>query len=413
MTSTAPRPAAPSDIAPGVPAQNPNIQPLNDDQRSILASLKAFLKNRVEPGAAGRDQSGEFPFDLVCELGDMGLMGAQTPEEYGGAALDTATFALVIEEIAAVDGSLCLTVASHNSLCQGHILIGGTEAQKRKFLPDLASAKKLGAWGLTEPGSGSDSGGMQSSAREQADGSWILNGSKNFITQGSVAGTYVVLARTDPAREGRGKNDGISAFVFNRDEVQGFSIGRKEDKLGLRSSDTAQLIFEDIHLPADALLGERGNAFKDVMRVLDGGRVGIAAMGLGLGRAAFEYAARYTLGREQFGKPIAYNQNIAFRLADLDTRLEAARLLIRKAADLKDAGLPFTIPVARAKLYATTVGVEACDEAIQMLGGYGYVKEYPVERFWRDNRLTRIGEGTDEVQRLVISRDVLRRFAAD
>ncbi|KEF33676.1 acyl-CoA dehydrogenase [Deinococcus sp. RL] len=402
MTSTLDRTA---------PASNPNLAPQNDEQRTILAALKSFLKNKVEPGAAERDQSGEFPFEIVRELGEMGIMGAQTPEEYGGAGLDTATFAMIIEEIAAVDGSLCLTVASHNSLCQGHILIAGTEAQKQKYLPDLASAKKLGAWGLTEPGSGSDSGGMQSRATEQPDGSWILNGSKNFITQGSVGGTYVVLARTDPARPGKGKNDGISAFVFNRDEVQGFSIGRKEDKLGLRSSDTAQLIFEDIHLPADALLGERGNAFKDVMRVLDGGRVGIAAMGLGLGRAAFEYAARYTNERQQFGRPISHNQDIAFRLADLDTKLEAARLLIRKAADLKDAGMPFTVPVARAKLFATTVGVEACDEAIQMLGGYGYIKEYPVERYWRDNRLTRIGEGTDEVQRLVISRDVLRRFA--
>ncbi|MFD2609230.1 acyl-CoA dehydrogenase family protein [Deinococcus taklimakanensis] len=392
---------------------NPNTAPQSDDQRTIISSLKAFLKTKVEPGAAERDQTSEFPMEIVKELGAMGIMGAQTPEEYGGAGLDTATFAMIIEEIAAVDGSLCLTVASHNSLCQGHILIGGTEPQKRKYLPDLASAKKLGAWGLTEPGSGSDSGGMLSNAREQSDGSWILNGSKNFITQGSVAGTYVVLARTDPAREGKGKNDGISAFVFNRDEVQGFSIGRKEDKLGLRSSDTAQLIFEDIHLPADALLGERGNAFKDVMRVLDGGRVGIAAMGLGLGRGAYEYAARYTLTRTQFGKPIAYNQNISFRLADIDTKLEAARLLIRKAADLKDAGMNFTVPVARAKLYATVVGVEACDEAIQMLGGYGYIKEYPVERMWRDNRLTRIGEGTDEVQRLVISRDVLKRFAQE
>ncbi|KQR40910.1 acyl-CoA dehydrogenase family protein [Deinococcus sp. Leaf326] len=393
------------------PPTNPNVTPQTGDQRTILSALRSFLKDRVEPGAAERDQTGEFPHDIVRGLGELGIMGAQTPEAYGGSELDTATFAMIIEEIAAVDGSLCLTVASHNSLCQGHILIGGTEAQKRKLLPDLASARKLGAWGLTEPGSGSDSGGMASRAAEQPDGSWVLNGSKNFITQGSVGGTYVVLARTDPARAGKSKNDGISAFVFNRDEVQGFSIGRKEDKLGLRSSDTAQLIFEDIHLPADALLGERGNAFKDVMRVLDGGRVGIAAMGLGLGRAAFEYASRYTLGREQFGKPIAHNQNLAFRLADLDTRLEAARLLIRKAADLKDAGQNFTVPVARAKLFATTVGVEACDEAIQMLGGYGYVKEYPVERFWRDNRLTRIGEGTDEVQRLVISRDVLKRFA--
>jgi len=399
MTSTLDRPAS------------PNVAPMNDDQRSIVSALKSFLKNRVEPGAAERDQTGEFPHEIVRELGEMGIMGAQTPEEYGGTGLDTATFAMVIEEIAAVDGSLCLTVASHNSLCQGHILVGGTEAQKQKFLPDLAAAKKLGAWGLTEPASGSDSGGLQTRAVEQPDGSWILNGSKNFITQGSVGGTYVILARTDPARPGKGKNDGISAFVFNRDEVTGFSIGRKEDKLGLRSSDTAQLIFEDIHLPADALLGERGNAFKDVMKVLDGGRVGIAAMGLGLGRAAFEYAARYTMEREQFGKAIAHNQAIAFRLADIDTQLEAARLLIRKAADLKDAGENFTVSVARAKLYATTVGVHACDEAIQMLGGYGYIKEYPVERYWRDNRLTRIGEGTDEVQRLVISRDVLRRFA--
>ena len=401
MTSTLDRSAASS----------PNVQPMNDDQRTIISALKAFLKNKVEPGAAERDQTSEFPMQIVKELGEMGIMGAQTPEQYGGSALDTATFAMIIEEIAAVDGSLCLTVASHNSLCQGHILIGGTDEQKQKFLPDLASATKLGAWGLTEPGSGSDSGGLQTRAVEQADSSWILNGSKNFITQGSVGGTYVVLARTDAAREGKGKNDGISAFVFNRDEVQGFSIGRKEDKLGLRSSDTAQLIFEDIHLPAGALLGERGNAFKDVMKVLDGGRVGIAAMGLGLGRAAFEFAAKYTLNREQFGKPIAYNQDISFRLANMDTKLEAARLLIRKAADLKDAGENFTTPVARAKLFATTVGVEACDEAIQMLGGYGYVKEYPVERFWRDNRLTRIGEGTDEVQRLVISRDVLKRFA--
>ncbi|WP_272976785.1 acyl-CoA dehydrogenase family protein [Deinococcus geothermalis] len=388
------------------------VRPLSDDQRTILSALQSFLKDKVAPGAAERDQTGEFPFELVRELGELGVMGAQTPEEYGGAGLDTATFALIIEEIAAYDGSLCLTVASHNSLCQGHILLAGTAAQKAKFLPDLASARKLGAWGLTEPGSGSDSGGLQTRAVEQPDGSWILNGSKNFITQGSVGGTYVVLARTDPPRPGKGKNDGISAFVFNRDEVTGFSIGRKEDKLGLRSSDTAQLIFEDVHLPQDALLGERGNAFKDVMRVLDGGRIGIGAMGLGLGRAAFEFAARYALEREQFGKPIAMNQAIGFKLADMDTQLEAARLLLRKAADLKDAGENFTVAAARAKLFATNVGVQACDDAIQILGGYGYIKEYPVERYWRDNRLTRIGEGTDEVQRLIISRDVMSRFGA-
>ncbi|ADV67417.1 acyl-CoA dehydrogenase family protein [Deinococcus maricopensis] len=386
---------------------------LTADQRTILSALTAFLKQKVAPGAAERDQTGEFPLDIVRELGDLGIMGAQTPEEYGGAGLDTATFALIIEEIAAVDGSLCLTVASHNSLCQGHILIGGTEEQKQKFLPDLASARKLGAWGLTEPGSGSDSGGLQTRAEQQPDGSWIINGSKNFITQGSVGGTYVILARTDAPRPGRSKNDGISAFVFNRDEVQGFSIGRKEDKLGLRSSDTAQLIFEDMRVPETALLGTRGQAFKDVMRVLDGGRIGIGAMGLGLGRAAFDFATRYTLEREQFGKAIAHNQAIAFKLADMDTHLEAARLLLRKAADLKDAGRDFTVAAARAKLYATEVGVQACDDAIQMLGGYGYIKEYPVERYWRDNRLTRIGEGTSEVQRLIISRALMARHAQE
>jgi len=383
---------------------------LTPDQRVILDALKNFLKTKVAPGAAERDHTGEFPHEIVRELGDMGVMGAQTPEEYGGAGLDTATFAMIIEEIASVDGSLCLTVASHNSLCQGHILTAGTEEQKRKFLPDLASAHKLGAWGLTEPGSGSDSGGLSTRAVEQSDGSWIVNGSKNFITQGSVGGTYVILARTDAPRPGRSKTDGISAFVFNRDEVQGFSIGRKEDKLGLRSSDTAQLVFEDMRLPANALLGQRGGAFKDVMRVLDGGRIGIGAMGLGLGRAAFEFATKYAVEREQFGQPIIMNQGIGFKLADLDTQLEAARLLIRKAADLKDAGRDFTLAAARAKLFASEVGVHACDEAIQILGGYGYVKEYPVERYWRDNRLTRIGEGTSEVQRLIISRALVSRF---
>ncbi|ULH15399.1 acyl-CoA dehydrogenase family protein [Deinococcus sp. KNUC1210] len=384
---------------------------LTADQRTILGALQSFLKNRVAPGAAERDQSGEFPADLVRELGEMGVMGAQTPEEYGGSGLDTATFALIVEEIAAYDGSLCLTVASHNSLCQGHILIAGTEEQKRKFLPALASAQVLGAWGLTEPASGSDSGGLMTRAAQQPDGSWVLNGSKNFITQGSVAGTYVILARTDAPRPGKGKNDGISAFVFNRAEVQGFSVGRKEDKLGLRSSDTAQLIFEEMHLPSGALLGTRGQGFKDVMRVLDGGRIGIASMGLGLGRAAFEFAARYASTREQFGKPIATNQGIGFKLADMDVELEASRLLIRKAADLKDAGADFSVAAARAKLFATEAGVRACDEAIQLLGGYGYIKEYPVERYWRDNRLTRIGEGTSEVQRMILSRAVIARYS--
>lgn len=386
---------------------------LTPDQRTILASLTAFLQKEVAPGAAERDRSGEFPRELTRRLGELGVMGAQTPEQYGGTGLDTATFALIIEEIAAYDGSLCLTVASHNSLCQGHILLAGSEEQKQKYLPALASAELLGAWGLTEPGSGSDSGGLATRAEAQPDGSWRMNGAKNFITQGSVAGTYVILARTDAPRAGRSKTDGISAFVFNRAEVEGFSVGRVEDKLGLRSSDTAQLIFEDMQLPPDALLGTRGQGFRDVMRVLDGGRIGIGAMGLGLGRAAFEAAARYAAGREQFGRPIGQFQGVAFQLADMDTELEAARLLIHKAAALKDAGRDFTLAAARAKLFASEAGVRACDGAIQILGGYGYVTDYPVERYWRDNRLTRIGEGTSEVQRMIISRSVLSRFAGE
>lgn len=381
-----------------------------EDQRDILAALKTFLKDVVSPGSAERDQTGAFPSDIVRALGTMGVMGAQTPEIYGGSGLSTRTFAMIIEEIASVDGSLCLTVASHNSLCQGHILLAGTDAQKHKYLPNLASGKVLGAWGLTEPQSGSDSAGLQTRAVEQADGSWVIDGSKNFITQGSVGGTYVILARTDAPRPGKGKNDGISAFVFNRDEVTGFSVGRKEDKLGLRSSDTAQLIFDHMRLPAEGLLGQRAEGFKDVMRVLDGGRIGIGAMGLGLGRAALEAATRYALSREQFGKPIAHNQGIGFKLADMSTELEASRLLIYRAADLKDAGSDFTVAAAQAKLLATNAGVKACDEAIQILGGYGYVKEYPVERYWRDNRLTRIGEGTDEVQRMIISRHLFTQY---
>jgi alkylation response protein AidB-like acyl-CoA dehydrogenase len=378
------------------------------EQQDILESLRDFLKSEVAPGAAARDQSHEFPHQIVQKLGEMGVMGAQTPEQYGGANLDTATFALIIEEIAAVDGSLALTVASHNSLCTGHIMIGGNETQKREFLPGLARAQRLGAWGLTEPQSGSDSGGMSTVARK-VEGGYVINGSKVFITQGSVGGTYVVNARTDAPRDGKSKTDGLSAFVFNR-ETPGLSIGRKEDKLGLNSSDTAMLIFEEMFVPESALLGTRGQGFKDVMRVLDGGRIGIAAMAVGLGRAALDAAARYALEREQFGKPIAEFQGISFKLAEMSTELEAARLMYLKAAALKDAHREFTMAAAQAKLLASEVGCKACDHAIQIFGGYGYIKEYPVERYWRDNRLTRIGEGSSEIQHLVIARELLKQY---
>jgi alkylation response protein AidB-like acyl-CoA dehydrogenase len=381
---------------------------LSADQKAILGPLKDFLRSEVAPGARERDETGTFPMAIVKQLGELGVMGMQVPERYGGAELDTATMALIIEEIAAVDGSLCLTVASHNSLCTGHIALAGSEAQKRAYLPALATAEKLGAWGLTEPGSGSDAAGMRTRAEDRGD-HFVINGSKIFITQGTVGGTYVILARTDDPRPGKSSADGISAFVVPGD-APGLVRGKPEAKLGLHSSDTTPLTFEDLEVPAENLLGTRGEAFRDVMAVLDGGRIGIGAMGIGLGRAALEIAAKYALEREQFGKPIAHNQGVSFKIAEMVTELEAARLLVLKAAALKDAGRPFTMAAAQAKLKGSVAGVRACDHAIQILGGYGYIREYEVERLWRDARLTRIGEGTDEIQHLIIAREYLRRF---
>lgn len=382
---------------------------LDPDQKAIIGPLREFLRAEVAPGALERDESGTFPFDLVKRLGDMGLMGMQVPEDYGGAGLDSATAARIIEEIAAVDGSLCLTVASHNSLCTGHILLAGSKAQHAAFLPDLASARKLGAWGLTEPGSGSDAAALKTRAEDRGD-HFVLNGSKVFITQGTVGSTYVVVARTDPSAEGRTAS-GISAFVVDG-QTPGLLRGKPEAKLGLKSSDTTPLTFENMAVPAENLLGERGKGFSDVMEVLNGGRIGIAAMGVGLGRGALEIAAKYALEREQFGKPIASNQGISFKIAEMATELEAARLLYLKAAALKDAGRDYALAASQAKLMGSVAGVKACDQAIQILGGYGYIKDYEVERMWRDARLTRIGEGTDEVQHMIIAREYLKAFRA-
>jgi alkylation response protein AidB-like acyl-CoA dehydrogenase len=381
---------------------------LDGEERQIIGALRDFLQAEVAPTASERDETGEFPFELVKKLGQMGVMGAQVPEQYGGTGLSTRVFARIIEEIAAVDGSLALTVASHNSLCTGHILLAATEQQKREFLPRLASTEALGAWGLTEPGSGSDAAAMRTRADETPSG-WVVNGSKQFITQGSVAGVYVISARTDPAPSEDKKHLGISTLVFLA-PVQGLRIGRKEKKLGLNASDTAQIFFEDLALPKEALLGERGRGFYDVMKVLEGGRIGIAAMAVGLGRAAMEFAAAYALGREQFGRPIAEFQAVSHKLAEMSTELEAARLLYLKAADLRDAGRPFGNAAAQAKLFASEVGVQACDQAIQILGGYGYIKEYPVERYWRDARLTRIGEGASEVLKVIIAKNLLAQY---
>ncbi len=339
------------------------------------------------------------------KLARFGVFGATVPEAYGGAGLTSRLFARMVEEIAYYDGALALTVASHNSLATRHILLAGNERQKETFLPKLASGEALGAWGLTEPGSGSDAAALKTRA-EPVSGGYVLNGTKQFITQGSVAGVYVIVARTDPAPSPERKHLGISAFAFFRPE-RGLRIGRKEEKLGLNASDTAQLVLEDLFVPEDSLLGERGKGFYDVLKVLDGGRIGIAAMAVGLGRAALDYALRYAKQREAFGRPIAEYQGVSFKLAEAATELEAARLLYLKAAELKDAGRPYTLEAAQAKLFASEVAVKACDEAIQVLGGYGYIKDYPVERYWRDARLTRIGEGTSEILKLIIARRLL------
>lgn len=376
----------------------------SQEERQVLGPFQEFLKAEVAAGAAERDRTGTFPWELVRKLAQFGAFGATVPEAYGGAGLSTRLFARMVEEIAYVDGALALTVASHNSLATGHILLAGSDGQKAEFLPKLASGEVLGAWGLTEPGAGSDAAGLKTRA-EPVAGGFLLNGTKQFITQGSVAGVYVIMARTDPPAEGK-RHLGISAFAFFRPE-RGLKVGRKEEKLGLSASDTAQLILEDLFLPEEALLGKRGQAFHDVLRVLDGGRIGIAAMAVGLGRAALDYALRYAKEREAFGRPIAEFQGVSFKLAEMATELEAARLLYLKAAELKDAGRPFALEAAQAKLFASEVAVKACDEAIQILGGYGYIKDYPVERYWRDARLTRIGEGTSEVLKVVIARRLL------
>lgn len=380
---------------------------MTDDQRALIGPLTEFLSSEVAPGAVQRDETGEFPHAIVKQLGAMGVFGLQVPEEYGGVGLDSVTTAMIIEEIAAVDGSLCLTVASHNSLCTGHILTAGNDAQKREWLPALASGRSLGAWALTEPSSGSDAASLTTRAVESADG-FEITGSKQFITQGTVGGTYVVTARTDPAPTGARPATGISAFVMSGD-TEGLIRGKPEKKLGLHSSDTTPLTFEGAKVARHQMLGRRGHAFDDVSTVLAGGRIGIGAMGIGLGRAALETAARYASERQQFGRPIVRHQAVAFKIAAAATELEAARLLVRKAAALRDNGRDYAEAAAMAKLKGSVAGVDACDAAIQILGGYGYVREYEVERMWRDARLTRVGEGTDEIQHLIIARHYLAR----
>jgi alkylation response protein AidB-like acyl-CoA dehydrogenase len=376
---------------------------LTDEQEQLRKEIGDFAAREIAPNVMRWDEASEFPHEVVQKLGEMGLMGVIFPVELGGAGLGYVDYALAVEELSAVDGSIGIIVASHNSLCTNHIFVAGNEAQKSKYIPLLASGKWLGAWGLTEPGSGSDAGSARTSAVRKGD-RWVLNGNKTFITNGHYADISVIIAVTDKSQGTRG----LSAFVVEKG-TPGFRPGKKENKLGLRASDTSELIFEDCEIPAENLLGKEGEGFIDSMRILDGGRISIAALSLGIGRGAYDAARSYVKQRHQFGKAISEFQGIQWKLADMATQLDAARLLTQRAAVMKDSGQKTTLESSMAKLMASEVAVRVCDEAVQLHGGYGFIKDYPVEKFYRDVKLCTIGEGTSEIQRLIIAREILNK----
>jgi hypothetical protein len=375
---------------------------LTEDQEHLRREIREFAVREVEPNVMLWDEGSEFPREVVKKLGAMGLLGIIFPPEYGGSGLGYVDYALAIEELSAVDGSLGITVAAHNSLGTNHIFLAGSEAQKRKYVPRLASGEWLAAWGLTEPGSGSDAGSARTTAVRKGE-RYVLNGNKTFITNGRYADVAVIIAVTDKSKG----THGLSAFVVEKG-TPGFRPGKKENKLGLRASDTSELIFEDCIIPEENLLGNEGEGFIDAMRVLDGGRISIAALALGIGRGALDAALKYVKERRQFGKAIAEFQGIQWKLADMATELDAARLLTQRAAVLKDAGRRVTRESSMAKLFASEVAVRICNEAVQLFGGYGFIKDYPVEKFYRDVKLCTIGEGTSEIQRMVIAREILK-----
>jgi alkylation response protein AidB-like acyl-CoA dehydrogenase len=376
----------------------------DEHHRLLRQSVREFARAEIAPNAQRWDREERFPTELVPKLARMGLLGIRIPEAYGGSGMDTQAYALCVEEIARVDGSAALTVASHNGLGTGHLLAFGSEEQKRKYLPAAASGRWLAAWALTEPGSGSDSAALRTTARRDGD-SWVLDGTKSFITQGSVGGFCVVLARTDA---GAPKQRGITAFVVEHG-TPGFTASRHLLKLGCRSSDTAELVLESVRIPDTQRVGELGRGFADTMRILDRGRISIAAMALGLGYGALDRAVSYSKERRAFGRPIAEFQAIQFSLADAKMELDAAALLIGRAAWLADRGEAHTKEAAMAKLFASEAATRACNSAVQVHGGYGYVREFDVERHLRDAKLCEIGEGTSEVQRMVIAKHVLTR----
>jgi alkylation response protein AidB-like acyl-CoA dehydrogenase len=379
---------------------------LTDAQRMTQQMVREFAEKEIAPYAAQWDESCEFPWEAIRKLAELNLLGTIFPQEYGGAGLDYVTYALVVEELSRVDGSIGIIVASHTSLCGNHLYTAGTEEQRQRYLIPLARGEKLGAWGLTEPNAGSDASGTQTTAVVDGD-AWVLNGSKIFITQGSVADIYVIMAATDKSQ----KQHGISAFIVERG-TPGLSAIPMKNKFGVRASDTAQLTLDGVRLPKEHLLGHVHGGFLDTLRILDGGRISIAAMALGIGRGAFEEGLKYAQQRQQFGQSIANFQAIQWKLADMATELDAARLLVLRAAWMKDQGMRVTKESAMAKLYASEVATRACNHALQIHGGYGYMKDYPVERYLRDAKVCEIGEGTSEIQRLIIARQLLSTHGA-
>jgi len=372
-----------------------------ENQEMIAQTVRDFAEKNIRPYLMDWDESQTFPIEVFKKLGELGLMGVLVPEEYGGAGLGYFEYVTAIQELARVCGSVGLSMAAHNSLCTGHILTFGNEEQKKKYLPKLATAEHIGAWGLTEANTGSDAMRMRCVAKQDGE-YWVINGAKNWITHGISGDVAVVLARTGELLD----SNGITAFVVERGTL-GFKAGKKENKLGMRASETAEMIFEDCRVHQSQVLGKVGDGFKQAMKILDGGRISIAALSLGIAKGAFDASVKYSQERQQFGQPISNFQGISFKLADMATQIEAAELLTLQAADLKNRGEKMTKQSAFAKYYASEVAVRCSTEAVQIFGGYGYTKDFPVEKFYRDSKLCTIGEGTSEIQKLVIARNIL------
>ena len=375
---------------------------LNEDQLQVKHSIREFAQSEIRPHTLEWDETQHFPDELRPKLAELGLMGIIFPEQYGGSGMGYVEYATIIEELGRVDGSVGLSVAAHNSLCSNHIYMFGNEEQKQKYLNPLTQGETWGAWGLTESQAGSDASGTRTNAI-RSNGGWKVNGSKNFITHAITGNTLVAVAVTDKEKG----NKGISAFIFDK-SMEGFRSDKKENKLGMRASETASVVFEDCYVPSENLLGNEGEGFLQAMQILDGGRISIAALSVGIAQGAYEAAVKYAKERQQFGKPIAEFQAIQFKLADMATQIECARLLTLQAAAMKDAGKTVTQKSAMAKLFASETAVRVSEESVQIHGGYGYTKDYPAEKYWRDSKLCTIGEGTSEIQRLVIAKNLLK-----